>query len=71
MMVQIATGRTHQIRVHAKHMGCPVAGDDKYGCDRFNSDMKRFGLKRLFLHSAGICSPDLDESISFKGWVFS
>ena len=29
--VRIETGRTHQIRVHAQHIGHPVAGDDKYG----------------------------------------
>lgn len=25
------TGRTHQIRVHAAHMGCPISGDPVYG----------------------------------------
>ena len=29
--IRIETGRTHQIRVHAQHIGHPVAGDDKYG----------------------------------------
>lgn len=32
------TGRTHQIRVHLKHIGCPILGDPVYGkqdsCDR-------------------------------------
>jgi len=32
------TGRTHQIRVHLKHIGCPIIGDSLYGkgdlCDR-------------------------------------
>ena len=27
----ILTGRTHQIRVHAKYIGHPVTGDEQYG----------------------------------------
>ena len=49
--VVLYTGRTHQIRVHAQHIGHPVAGDDKYGHRQFNKEMKKFGLKRLFLHA--------------------
>lgn len=49
--VLIETGRTHQIRAHAKHAGHPIAGDDKYGDPRFDAEIKTKGLKRLFLHA--------------------
>jgi 23S rRNA pseudouridine955/2504/2580 synthase len=49
--VELKTGRTHQIRVHAAHIGHPLAGDEKYGDAVFNRLMKRFGLRRLFLHA--------------------
>ncbi|MDC0197340.1 RluA family pseudouridine synthase [Candidatus Thioglobus sp.] len=49
--VSIETGRTHQIRVHAKFSGHPVAQDDKYGDAAFDQFMKKKGLNRLFLHA--------------------
>lgn len=55
--VAIATGRTHQIRVHAQYLGHPVAGDDRYGNREFNRRLRRSGLKRIFLHAAGIVIP--------------
>lgn len=45
------TGRTHQIRVHAQFVGCPLAGDVKYTGDAVNREFRGVGLKRLFLHS--------------------
>ncbi|THB70434.1 MAG: 23S rRNA pseudouridine(955/2504/2580) synthase RluC [Gammaproteobacteria bacterium] len=48
----LKTGRTHQIRVHTKHCGNPIAGDDKYGDREENKEFRDFGLKRLFLHAA-------------------
>ena len=51
--VKIETGRTHQIRVHAQHIGHPVAGDDKYGESEVNKKLRdQFGLRRLFLHAS-------------------
>ena len=45
--VKIDTGRTHQIRVHALHIGHPVAGDDKYGDPAVNKRLReQIGLKR-------------------------
>jgi len=49
--VELMTGRTHQIRVHAQYAGHPLAGDSKYGDKEFNQEMKGHGLKRLFLHA--------------------
>lgn len=49
--VELETGRTHQIRVHAAHVGHPVAGDEKYGDKDFNARMREEGLERMFLHS--------------------
>ena len=53
--VEIDTGRTHQIRVHAESIGFPVAGDTKYGDKSYNRQCRERGLKRMFLHAAEIC----------------
>jgi len=53
--VRIETGRTHQIRVHARHIGHPLAGDDKYGDPLINQRLRQqSGLKRLFLHASAL-----------------
>lgn len=56
------TGRTHQIRVHARYKGCPLAGDDKYGDEAFNRSMKAFGCTRLFLHARSLQFPLPDDT---------
>lgn len=48
------TGRTHQIRVHAQHVGFPLLGDDKYSRDEDREFCKKIGLKRLFLHARSL-----------------
>ena len=40
------TGRTHQIRVHAKYMGYPVVGDPVYGIKK-----QKFNLQGQLLHA--------------------
>jgi RluA family pseudouridine synthase len=47
LRVNIETGRKNQIRAHLKELGCPVAGDKKYGA-RTNP------LKRLGLHASAL-----------------
>ena len=49
---ELKTGRTHQIRVHASHLGFPIAGDDKYGDFALNKSLVSRGLRRMFLHAA-------------------
>ncbi|MDR1611818.1 MAG: RluA family pseudouridine synthase [Planctomycetota bacterium] len=43
LAVRLGTGRKHQIRVHLAAIGCPVAGDSRYGKSR---------APRLALHAA-------------------
>jgi len=69
MEVDLETGRTHQIRVHAAHTGHPIAGDDKYGDSDFNQHMRNYGLKRLFLHASKISfrlSPESEERMEVE-----
>jgi 23S rRNA pseudouridine955/2504/2580 synthase len=65
--VRIYTGRTHQIRVHAAHIGHPVAGDDKYGDREANKALKTAGLKRMFLHAHRLSfpHPETGERLAF------
>ncbi|WP_290632580.1 RluA family pseudouridine synthase [Aquisalimonas sp.] len=59
--VSIATGRTHQIRVHGAYAGHPVAGDGRYGDQEWNKTLRKYGLKRLFLHASGLRWKDPDS----------
>ena len=62
------TGRTHQIRVHAKHLGHPIAGDERYSTTEQYKKYKSAGLKRLFLHASKLSfvHPLNGESLSFE-----
>lgn len=46
VLFRILTGRTHQIRVHAKHLGHPVVGDPVYGYKK-----QKFALDGQLLHA--------------------
>lgn len=47
--IGLITGRTHQIRVHLKHLKTPVLGDAVYGSESSN---EKFGISRQMLHAA-------------------
>ncbi len=66
MRVKLKTGRTHQIRVHMKYLGCPVMGDPIYG-----KKDAIFESATLMLHSyrLGIRLPDSNDFSVFKAPV--
>jgi len=47
------TGRTHQIRIHAKHMGHAIVADEFYAGRKTARNDRKF-CPRLFLHASGI-----------------
>lgn len=49
--VQLITGRTHQIRVHLKHLNCPLLGDPVYGSKSLN---QKYNAQRPMLHAQSI-----------------
>ena len=62
MEYELKTGRTHQIRVHSKHIGHPVVGDMQYG------GSNKFGLKGQLLHAHKLVltHPSTGMTMSFE-----
>ena len=59
---QLETGRTHQIRVHMKYIGYPLAGDPKYG------PKKTLDINGQALHAGvlGFNHPRTNEYLEFE-----
>ncbi|MBE6348211.1 MAG: RluA family pseudouridine synthase [Spirochaetaceae bacterium] len=66
MKLKLKTGRTHQIRVHMKYLGCPILGDPIYG-----TKDSLFDSATLMLHSKtlGIRLPQNSEFTTFDSSV--
>ena len=60
--LKLATGRTHQIRVHMQALGCPVAGDYVYGTE-LDEIKGRFALHSAFI---SFIHPVTGEKVSAK-----
>lgn len=59
----LKTGRTHQIRVHAKYLGHPVVGDKEYGYKN-----QKFNLEGQLLHARKLSfiHPKTDKKVTFE-----
>lgn len=69
---RLETGRTHQVRLHCAHLGCPIVGDDVYGRPRKVMLGKRPGapavtVSRFLLHAfhLGFAHPASGEWMEF------
>ena len=73
--VELETGRTHQIRVHLKHIGHPIAGDKSYNSIKVWKDARPdelqaiTELKRQALHSYSLGFTYKDEEFKFESEV--
>ncbi|MCX8518969.1 MAG: RluA family pseudouridine synthase [Methylophilaceae bacterium] len=65
---QLITGRMHQLRAQLVHLGFPILGDDKYGNFTLNRQLRKYHLKRMFLHaiSTSLHHPSSGEKLSFS-----
>ena len=63
--IGLITGRTHQIRVHLKHLKAPVLGDPVYGSESAN---KKWRVSRQLLHAAKVSftHPFTQEQITLR-----
>ncbi|MBP3772602.1 MAG: RluA family pseudouridine synthase [Treponema sp.] len=68
MRIRIKTGRTHQIRVHMKYLGCPIMGDPIYGNFLKGSPFQSASLM-LHAYLLKIRIPSHAEPMTFKAPV--
>jgi 23S rRNA pseudouridine1911/1915/1917 synthase len=69
ILLELETGRTHQIRVHLSHIGCPVRGDFLYGTERPEEYPGCFALHSAMLDTVHPLSGERIRLTSVPAWA--
>ena len=62
--VELVTGRTHQIRAHMAHVGCPLLGDGKYGINR-EERQRGYKFQALYAYRLAFDKTDSENLLSY------
>ena len=64
--IDLITGRSHQIRAHIAHLGCPIIGDNKYGDKKLNSFFEnKYGLNYQYLYAYKLIFRNVEGRIEY------
>lgn len=69
LLLELETGRTHQIRVHLSHIGCPVRGDFLYGTEQPEEFPGCFALHSALLETLHPITGERIIVASLPDWV--
>ena len=69
ILLELETGRTHQIRVHLSHIGCPVKGDFLYGTEEPEAFPGCFALHSAMLEVRHPATGEMIRLASLPGWA--
>lgn len=75
LIIELLTGKTHQIRAHLAHLGHAIVGDGKYGKNennkKFNEKRQKLACFCLKFDFLGIKSLDFQEFCKYPKWFVS
>ena len=69
ILLELETGRTHQIRVHLSHIGCPVKGDFLYGTEQPEAFPGCFALHSAMLEAVHPATGETIRITSLPDWA--